>query len=49
MGRCQGRMCGAAAAELTASVLGRTDAPLDRLRAQPPVKPMPVGIADIRA
>jgi NADPH-dependent 2,4-dienoyl-CoA reductase/sulfur reductase-like enzyme len=49
MGRCQGRMCGAAAAELTAAVLGRADAPLDRLRAQPPVKPMPVAIAGVRA
>ncbi len=45
MGRCQGRFCGSAAAELTAAVLGRTDQPLDRLRAQPPVKPLPIASA----
>jgi NADPH-dependent 2,4-dienoyl-CoA reductase/sulfur reductase-like enzyme len=43
MGRCQGRFCGLAAAELTAAVMNRPDAPLDRLRAQPPVKPLPIG------
>jgi len=46
MGRCQGRMCGPAAAELTAAMLGRTQAPLDRLRMQPPVKPFPIALAD---
>jgi hypothetical protein len=46
MGRCQGRFCGAAAAELTASMLGRPHVPLDRLRAQPPVKPLPVALAE---
>jgi NADPH-dependent 2,4-dienoyl-CoA reductase/sulfur reductase-like enzyme len=49
MGRCQGRMCGAAAAEMTAAMLGRVDAPLDRLRGQPPVKPLPVALADTGA
>ena len=45
MGRCQGRVCGLAAAELTASIQGRANAPLDRLRMQPPVKPMPFALA----
>jgi thioredoxin reductase/bacterioferritin-associated ferredoxin len=45
MGRCQGRFCGLAAAELTAAVMHRPDAVLDRLRAQPPVKPLPIGAA----
>ncbi|MBL8697041.1 MAG: FAD-dependent oxidoreductase [Alphaproteobacteria bacterium] len=45
MGRCQGRFCGSAAAELTAAALGRLDAPLDRLRAQPPVKPIAIASA----
>jgi NADPH-dependent 2,4-dienoyl-CoA reductase/sulfur reductase-like enzyme len=47
MGRCQGRVCGAVAAEMTAAMLGRAHMPLDRLRAQPPVKPLPVAVADI--
>ena len=45
MGRCQGRFCGLAAAELTAHAL---DIPLEavgRLRAQPPVKPIPLSLA----
>jgi NADPH-dependent 2,4-dienoyl-CoA reductase/sulfur reductase-like enzyme len=45
MGRCQGRFCGQAAAEITAAALGRSGAPLDRLRAQPPVKPIPIASA----
>ena len=49
MGRCQGRVCGAAAAEMTAALLGRAHLPLDRLRAQPPVKPLPVAVADVAA
>jgi NADPH-dependent 2,4-dienoyl-CoA reductase/sulfur reductase-like enzyme len=49
MGRCQGRVCGAAAAEMTAALLGRTHMPLDRLRAQPPVKPLRVAVADATA
>jgi NAD(P)H-nitrite reductase large subunit len=49
MGRCQGRMCGPAAAEITAAMLNRMDDPLDRLRAQPPVKPLPVALAGARA
>jgi NADPH-dependent 2,4-dienoyl-CoA reductase/sulfur reductase-like enzyme len=39
MGRCQGRFCGPALAELTAAT------PLDRLRAQPPIKPLPIAAA----
>ncbi|MEA2874122.1 MAG: hypothetical protein QOH67_4098 [Hyphomicrobiales bacterium] len=45
MGRCQGRFCGLAAAELTAQML---DVPLEtvgRLRAQPPVKPIPLAVS----
>ena len=44
MGRCQGRMCSSAAAEILAAA---HDKPLDavgRLRAQPPVKPLPLEI-----
>ncbi|WP_431854888.1 FAD-dependent oxidoreductase [Azospirillum sp.] len=42
MGRCQGRMCGAAAAELLAHALGTGPEAVGRLRSQPPVKPLPV-------
>jgi NADPH-dependent 2,4-dienoyl-CoA reductase/sulfur reductase-like enzyme len=42
MGRCQGRVCGHAAAELVARELGRSPAEAGRLRGQPPVKPIPV-------
>ncbi|MCC7275545.1 MAG: FAD-dependent oxidoreductase [Alphaproteobacteria bacterium] len=45
MGRCQGRFCGPAAAELTAAALGRSDGEIGRLRAQPPVKPLPIAVA----
>lgn len=48
MGRCQGRVCGPAAAEITAAMLNRAHGPLDRLRAQPPVKPLPIAIATVR-
>jgi NAD(P)H-nitrite reductase large subunit len=44
MGRCQGRFCGLAAAELTASALGVSLEAVGRLRAQAPVKPIPVAI-----
>lgn len=40
MGRCQGRFCGLAAAELTASVLGRPLSEIGYLRVQAPVKPL---------
>jgi NADPH-dependent 2,4-dienoyl-CoA reductase/sulfur reductase-like enzyme len=42
MGRCQGRICGLAAAELLAAETGRDLAAVGRLRGQPPVKPMPI-------
>lgn len=41
MGRCQGRMCGAAAAEVLAQATGRSVQDVGRLRAQAPVKPIP--------
>jgi NADPH-dependent 2,4-dienoyl-CoA reductase/sulfur reductase-like enzyme len=43
MGRCQGRVCGPAAAELLAAKLGADIAAVGRLRRQPPVKPLVVG------
>lgn len=42
MGRCQGRMCGQAAARLLAHAAGCELSAVGRLRAQPPVKPVPV-------
>jgi NADPH-dependent 2,4-dienoyl-CoA reductase/sulfur reductase-like enzyme len=45
MGRCQGRFCGLAAAELTAQTLKVPLEAVGRLRAQPPVKPLPLGIS----
>ncbi|MEZ0169405.1 NAD(P)/FAD-dependent oxidoreductase [Microvirga sp. TS319] len=44
MGRCQGRMCSTAAAEVLAAAGGRPVAAVGRLRAQPPVKPLPLAI-----
>ncbi len=44
MGRCQGRVCGPAAAEVLAGALGVSPAQVGRLRGQPPVKPLPVGL-----
>lgn len=45
MGRCQGRVCGAAAAEILAAKLGCSVAEVGRLRGQAPVKPIPLGAA----
>jgi NADPH-dependent 2,4-dienoyl-CoA reductase/sulfur reductase-like enzyme len=46
MGRCQGRLCGHAAAEILAATLGVSRDSVGRLRSQPPVKPVTVaGIA----
>ena len=45
MGRCQGRFCGLAAAELTAQTLGVPLETAGRLRTQPPVKPLPLAIS----
>ncbi|UZE88360.1 FAD/NAD(P)-dependent oxidoreductase [Pseudomonas viciae] len=44
MGRCQGRMCGAAAAEIIAWESGRPVSSIGRLRAQAPIKPVPFGL-----
>jgi hypothetical protein len=45
MGRCQGRVCDAAAAEIVAAALGQEIAAAGRLRGQPPVKPFPIPAA----
>ncbi|TBW39524.1 FAD/NAD(P)-binding oxidoreductase [Siculibacillus lacustris] len=42
MGRCQGRVCGQAAAEILARTLASEPAAVGRLRGNPPVKPIPV-------
>lgn len=42
MGRCQGRMCGVAAAELLAHCTGQPVAQVGRLRGQAPIKPIPM-------
>ncbi|QVW21497.1 FAD-dependent oxidoreductase [Pseudomonas hormoni] len=44
MGRCQGRMCGAAAAEIIACESHRAVSDIGRLRAQAPIKPLPFGL-----
>jgi NADPH-dependent 2,4-dienoyl-CoA reductase/sulfur reductase-like enzyme len=44
MGRCQGRLCGAAASELIAQCSGRAIDQVGRLRAQAPIKPLPFGL-----
>ncbi|MGJ5182019.1 FAD-dependent oxidoreductase [Bradyrhizobium oligotrophicum] len=45
MGRCQGRMCGAAAAELLAVQTRRDICDVGRLRAQAPIKPIPLAVS----
>jgi NADPH-dependent 2,4-dienoyl-CoA reductase/sulfur reductase-like enzyme len=45
MGRCQGRVCGPAAAQILAAEAGLDVAAIGRLRGQPPVKPLPIGAA----
>jgi bacterioferritin-associated ferredoxin len=42
MGRCQGRVCGRAAAEILARTIDRDLAAVGRLRSNPPVKPIPI-------
>jgi NADPH-dependent 2,4-dienoyl-CoA reductase/sulfur reductase-like enzyme len=42
MGRCQGRVCGHAAAEILARICGSDIAAVGRLRGNPPIKPVPV-------
>jgi NADPH-dependent 2,4-dienoyl-CoA reductase/sulfur reductase-like enzyme len=44
MGRCQGRMCAGAAAEILAAAHGQPLEAVGRLRAQPPIKPLPLEI-----
>jgi NADPH-dependent 2,4-dienoyl-CoA reductase/sulfur reductase-like enzyme len=44
MGRCQGRMCGLAAAEIVAQCSGRELSGIGRLRGQAPIKPVPFGV-----
>ncbi|MGB3125046.1 MAG: FAD/NAD(P)-binding oxidoreductase [Pseudomonas sp.] len=44
MGRCQGRMCGLAAAEVIAERSGRSIEEVGRLRGQAPIKPLPFGV-----
>ncbi|WP_338477059.1 NAD(P)/FAD-dependent oxidoreductase [Pseudomonas khavaziana] len=44
MGRCQGRMCGSAAAEIVAERSGRRIDQVGRLRGQAPIKPLPFGV-----
>jgi NADPH-dependent 2,4-dienoyl-CoA reductase/sulfur reductase-like enzyme len=46
MGRCQGRFCGAALAEVIASSLGKADEELGSLRVQSPIKPLPIAAAE---
>jgi NADPH-dependent 2,4-dienoyl-CoA reductase/sulfur reductase-like enzyme len=42
MGRCQGRVCGVAAAEILAQASGKSIEQVGRLRAQAPIKPIPI-------
>jgi NADPH-dependent 2,4-dienoyl-CoA reductase/sulfur reductase-like enzyme len=49
MGRCQGRMCGAAAAEILAHASGQPLAQVGRLRGQAPIKPIPIQLASAPA
>ena len=48
MGRCQGRMCTAATAELLAFMQHKSPADTGRIRAQAPVKPIPLGFGASR-
>jgi bacterioferritin-associated ferredoxin len=42
MGRCQGRMCGVAAAEILAHATGQPVQQVGRFRGQAPIKPIPI-------
>jgi NADPH-dependent 2,4-dienoyl-CoA reductase/sulfur reductase-like enzyme len=44
MGRCQGRMCSAAAMEIIATESGRPIETVGRIRAQAPIKPLPFNV-----
>ena len=43
MGRCQGRMCGAALADIVASATGRNVDEVGTLSVRPPARPVPLG------
>jgi len=45
MGRCQGRVCGPAAAVVLAAALDLPPERMGRLRGQPPIKPIPMAVA----
>jgi hypothetical protein len=45
MGRCQGRTCGVAAAEILAAATRSTPDQVGRLRGQAPIKPLPFAAA----
>jgi NADPH-dependent 2,4-dienoyl-CoA reductase/sulfur reductase-like enzyme len=49
MGRCQGRYCGHAAAEIVAAAAEVALEQVGRLRAQAPVKPLPISAAEVAA
>ena len=49
MGRCQGRMCGVAAAEILAHATGQPLQQVGRLRGQSPIKPIPIQLASVSA
>ncbi len=49
MGRCQGRFCSAALAEITAAACGKPIDAVGRLRAQAPVKPVPLSTSETTA
>ena len=49
MGRCQGRYCGLAGAEVLAAALGVPVEDVGRLRGQAPVKPLSISAAEIEA
>jgi NADPH-dependent 2,4-dienoyl-CoA reductase/sulfur reductase-like enzyme len=46
MGRCQGRICGIAAAEVLAHCTGQSAQDVGRLRGQAPIKPIPFTVTD---
>ncbi len=47
MGRCQGRVCGPAAAAVLAAALNLPPERVGRLRGQPPVKPIPMAVVTV--
>jgi NADPH-dependent 2,4-dienoyl-CoA reductase/sulfur reductase-like enzyme len=49
MGRCQGRYCGHAGAEIVAAAAGVPIESVGRLRSQAPVKPLPMNTGEVQA